>query len=87
MIARSALWAPATTPIEPARTRRYLRPRGYTVGLVVIALIGALLSFATDSIPQLAVAIAVLVAVAIDALHGVPQRWSARSSSSRPGRS
>jgi uncharacterized protein (DUF58 family) len=66
VIARSALWAPATTPIEPARTRRYLRPRGYTVGLVVIALIGALLSFATDSVPQLAVAVAVLVAVVID---------------------
>ena len=34
---------------------------------VVLAVIGGLVSFATDSMPQLAVAIAVLVAVAIDA--------------------
>jgi uncharacterized protein (DUF58 family) len=67
VIARSALWAPATTPVEPARTRRHLRLRGFAVALVFIAVIGGLLSFATDSMPQLAVAIAVLVAVAIDA--------------------
>ena len=67
MIARSALWAPATTPVDPARTRRYLRPRGFAVALVVVAVMGGLLSFATDSKPQLAVAVAVLVAVGIDA--------------------
>ena len=78
MIARSALWAPATTPVEPARTRRHLRPRGFALALLFVAVIGGLLSFATDSMPQLAVAVAVLVAVAIDGFtafrHG--DRWT-----------
>ncbi len=66
MIGRPGLWAPATTPVGPAASRRYLRPRGFAVALIVIAVAGGLLSFATDSTPQMAIAVALLVAVAID---------------------
>jgi uncharacterized protein (DUF58 family) len=62
----AALWSPATTPAEADRSRRFLRPRGFAAALVVLAVVGALLSFPTDSVPQFVVALALLTAVVLD---------------------
>lgn len=64
----AALWSPATTPAGADRTRRYLRPRPFAAVLVGLGVVGAVSSFPTDSVPQFVVALALLTAVALDAV-------------------
>lgn len=62
-----ALWAPVTTPAGAASTRRFIRLRPPAWAVLAIAAVGAVLSWVTDSRWQLAIAVALLVTVAVDA--------------------
>ncbi|CAN5508846.1 hypothetical protein BH10ACT1_BH10ACT1_12010 [soil metagenome] len=55
-------------PEPESSTRPYLRPTGSAWALMVLAGLAALLSLATDSEPQLAVAVALVAGVVLDAL-------------------
>lgn len=68
MTPRSALWAPATTPIDRDASRRYLRLRPFTLALSLLATLAVLLWLATRSAPQLAIGVAVWAAIAVDAV-------------------
>jgi uncharacterized protein (DUF58 family) len=75
VIPQPALWAPATTPVDAASSRRYLRPRPFTLVLVLIAILACLIWLGTRSAPQLAIGVAVIAAVVID---GVTARLALR---------
>lgn len=64
----AGLWAPATTPLEPAATRRYVKLRPFAVALVALAIGGILLWLFSGSRAQIAASVAVLAVVATDAL-------------------
>jgi uncharacterized protein (DUF58 family) len=67
VIARPALWPPATTPIEAASSRRRLRPRRYTYALAFTATLSCVLWLVTRSSPQLAIGVAIWVTIVVDA--------------------
>ena len=68
MIPTAPLWPPATTPITEGISRRYLRPRPFTLALALLATLSALLFLATGAAAQLAVSGAVWAAIVIDAV-------------------
>jgi uncharacterized protein (DUF58 family) len=65
---QAALWAPVTTPAEPATTRRFIRLRPIAWAVLFIGFGGGVLSLLTDSRPQLLVAVALVTAVVVDAV-------------------
>jgi uncharacterized protein (DUF58 family) len=68
VIPTAPLWPPATTPITEGISRRYLRPRPFTLALALLATLSALLFLATGAAAQLAVSGAVWAAIVIDAV-------------------